>query len=56
MSLTGGRPAVAAVYTDISRQKEIETALRDAKAHLASRRRCWPTSIATAGGCSTSSG
>ena len=34
MSLADGTPAVGAVYTDISRQKEIETALRDAKADL----------------------
>jgi PAS domain S-box-containing protein len=34
MSLADGTPAVGAVYTDISRQKEVETALRDAKTDL----------------------
>ncbi|OLF11332.1 sensor histidine kinase [Actinophytocola xanthii] len=34
MSIQGGSPAVAAVYTDISRQKETETELRAAKADL----------------------
>ncbi len=34
MTIAGGRPAVAAVYTDISRQKETELALREAKANL----------------------
>jgi PAS domain S-box-containing protein len=34
MSIHGGSPAVAAVYTDISRQKETESELRAAKADL----------------------